>query len=573
MSEKLRRFNPEKTLIPEQQGTLPPEGTQVVYTSDGTIAFVGSREAVDQWTRSRQDEGATVEVEEGGILLPGLTDTHFHPGIYGMLELVHAIDVSTVRSIDELKLKISEAKMSGGGQPGEPLLMLNYDSSLLPALPSLNIDELEPSHPVFVIDRSFHGGAGNSAAMQLLERYLQSQFASRKRKNGGWDFPGKLNGQQFSEMFVLLALDVAESFQTVEGIQEQIEHQVDNYLSKGVTAVHELDVTSWNQFMAYLLYFRDWKQSGQQAEFPVRRLFISDRILERIVHEQEELMRTGLLTEEIKGIMGVKLYADGAFGCETALLSEPYLSEGHKHKHGIIVNRIKEAERAMHNVIKLGLNKVAVHAIGDAGIRRALEMAQRWQAIGHKKGIHPEFRFEHFELPTSDTIKGARDIGAWVSMQSNFGVEDVVYKDRLGDRVRMLCPHQDLVNEGVPMMLGSDGMPTSMLYVMWAAMHHPNPDQRLDAISALTAASAAAGAYEGSGRSVLKQGAKTDIVIANARLLEMLADGKLAEDYFREAARPAGERSTPIRSKVGELEKTVKKVFRAGKIVYDASHP
>lgn len=573
MPEKLRRFNPEKTFIPEQEGTLPAEGTQVVYAADGTIAFVGTRAAVDQWTRSREDEGATVEIEEGGVLLPGLTDTHFHPGLYGMLELVHAIDVSTVRSIDELKLKISEAKKGDGRQPGEPLLVLNYDSSLLPALNTINIDELEPTHPVFVIDRSFHGGAGNSAAMQLLNTYLESQFASRKRKTGGWDFPGKLNGQQFSEMFVLLALDVAESFQTIESIQDRIEHQVEDYISKGVTAVHELDVTSWNQFMAYLLYFRDWKQSGQQAEFPVRRLFISDRILERIVHEHDELMRSGLLTEDIKGIMGVKLYADGAFGCETALLSEPYLSEGHKHKHGIIVNRIKEAERAMHSVIKLGLNKVAVHAIGDAGIRRALEMAQRWQAMGNKRNIQPEFRFEHFELPTSDTIKGARSVGAWVSMQSNFGVEDTIYKDRLGDRARMLCPHQDLVNEGVPMMLGSDGMPTSMLYVIWAAMHNPNPKQRLDAISAITAASAAAGAYEGSGRSVLKQGAKTDIVIADARLLKMLADGKLAEDYFREAGRPAGERSTPIRSKVGELERSVRKVFRAGKIVYDVSHP
>ncbi len=572
MTEQFRRFNPEKTLIPEAEGRLPSEGTQVVVDADGTIAFVGTKEAVDQWTQSRQDEGATVEIEEGGVLFPGLTDTHFHPGIYGMLELVHTTDVSTARSVEELQRAIREAKSQGERAAGEPLLVLNYDSSLLPSLDQLNIDEVEQTHPVFIIDRSFHGGAGNSAAMQMLNTYLESQFASRKQKTGGWGFPGKISGQTFSEMFVILALDLAESFQSVEKIEEKIEHQVDEYLSKGVTAVHELDVTSWNQFMAYLLYFQDWKQSGQKGEFPVRRLFISDRILERVVHEHQALMDSGLLTDDIKGIMGVKLYADGAFGCETALLSEPYLSEGHKHKHGIIVNRVKEAERAMKNVIKLGLNKVAVHAIGDAGIRRALDFAQRWQKMGNAKGSNPQFRFEHFELPTQDTIKGARDIGAWVSMQSNFGVEDFVYQDRLGGRARLLCPHQDMVNEGVPMMLGSDGMPTSMLYVVWSAMHHPNPDQRLDAISAMTAASAAAGAYEGTGKGHLTVGAKTDIVIADPRLLQMLQDGKLAEDYFRDAARPAGERSTPIRNKVSQLESAVTKVFRNGEVVYRATH-
>ena len=46
-----------------------------------------------------------------------------------------------------------------------------------------------------------------------------------------------------------------------------------------------------------------------------------------------------------------------------------------------------------------------------------------------------------------------KGLGAWVSMQSNFGVEDQVYHDRLGDRTRLVCPHADMVSEGVRMML------------------------------------------------------------------------------------------------------------------------
>ena len=202
---------------------------------------------------------------------------------------------------------------------------------------------------------------------------------------------------------------------------------------------------------------------------------------------------------------------------------------------------------------------------------RALQFAQRWKQLAQEQGKNPEVRFEHFELPLGSAIKDTREVGAWVSIQPNFAVEDAVYTDRLEGRTRLLCPHTDIVNEGVPMMVGTDGMPKSMLYAIWSAMHHPDAAQRLDLISAIAASSAAVGSYEGDLKSVLKPGVKTDIVVANPQILQAFADGHLAEQYIEQALKPQNERKdVPVRDQVGNLEREIVKVFRQGKVVFDA---
>ncbi|MFH1426628.1 MAG: amidohydrolase family protein [Candidatus Kerfeldbacteria bacterium] len=572
-SKEFRHFKPEKVLIPEtEKGGLPSEGTQIIHDQDGRIAFCGSPHDVAQWVNARRDEGATFRTEEGGVLLPGLADTHYHPAIYGTLELLRPADASAVKSAGQLRNLAQEAlrERKGETHSDEPLVILNYDSSQVGSFSELNMDEVEATQPIFVLDRSFHSGAGNSAAMRVLDRYLEKNYSQRKQKSGAYDFPGYMKKQEIAEAFVFLAMELAESYQSVEKVEGAIETSVENYLAKGVTSIHEMAVMSWQQLMAYLLLHKEWKGKHPKMEFPVRQIYLTDAVVERFVREEDALVKSGLLTDDIKGILGVKLLADGSIGSRTALMDEPYLSADQKKQHGIIYNRMREAEKALKLAARSGLDKVAVHAIGDKGIVRAIEFGRKWMEIAEKGKIDPKFRMEHFELPQPESIREAGEMGAWVSMQPNFGLEDIVYHDRIGNRTRLLCPHADLTNEGVPMMFGSDGMPDSMLYVIWSAMHHHDPKHRLDAISAVTAASAAAGAYEGSLRGTLQPGSQTDIVVASPELLQVLADGRLAQDYFEQADLPPDQRTIPIRDQVGELERRILRVFRNGQLVHAA---
>ncbi len=569
-----RHFKPERVLIPEtEKGEAAPEGTQVIFDAHGQVAFSGARSDADAWVRSRQDEGANIDVHEGGVLLPGMTDTHYHPAVYGSFELMNSFDASDIRSVTELQRRVRmqrEQQLEAGVNVDEPIVVLNYDSSLLGKFEDLDLNALEGSHAVFVLDRSFHSGAGNDVAMKQLQRYLEEQYPHKKTRSGNFDFPGYLRGKEFSEAFVFLMADFAESFHTVAEVQEMIEQNVEGYLARGVTAIHEMEVTSWNQLMAYLLFKKQWGESQPGIEFPVRRMFLDVRMIDRLSRDSDQLVQSGLLTDDVLEIMGVKLLADGSIGSETALMSEPYLSDQEQAKRGIIYTRMKEMERALKQAARFGINKVATHAIGDAAIQRALEFGRRWQDIAASRNIDPQFRIEHFELPMGDAVRQTAELGAWVSMQPNFGMEDVVYHDRIGGRTRMLCPHADMVNEGVPFMFGSDGMPASMLYVVWSAMHHHDPKHRLDLLSAVTAASAAVGQYEGTGAGTLQPGSKTDIVVANPGLLAALENGRTAREYYEDSQRPAAQRTVDVRSTVGDLEQHVQKVIRSGQVVHQA---
>lgn len=568
MSERHREFThfqPEATLIPtNERGDAAQQRTEFVVDASGKIACVGTPEEVASWVRSQRDEGAEVQIEQGGVVLPGLTDTHYHPGLYSSIELSDPVNVAGVGSPQAFARMVETELGTRRLRPGQPLVVVNFDSGRVGKLGNITLDDVEQDQPLFVLDRSFHSGAANRRGAELLRQYLKKTYGERS-------FPGRFRGTEFSETYVITALELAESFQDIAAVQEAMTSDIDGYLAKGVTAMHELLVPTWNELMAYMLMRKEWGETHTGADFPVRRIFLDERLLGRLAQERDNLVRSGLFDNEFQGMLGVKFFADGAFGSETALLSDAYHGS---HKCGIAVTRMKEAEAAMRQLLKLGLNKVATHAIGDKGITRAIAFAKRWRSMAESRGVTPEFRFDHFEMPLGNAVEQARDLNAWASIQSNFGVEDQIYTDRLGERTRLLCPHADLASEGVPMMLGSDGMPKSMLYVVWSAMHHPDPNQRLDLLSAVTAASAAAGAYEhGDLRGVLTPGATTEIVVANPSILQAFADGRRADEYIAEALKPREERGPipDVRGQIAELEGHIVKVFASGQKVFDAT--
>jgi hypothetical protein len=104
-------------------------------------------------------------------------------------------------------------------------------------------------------------------------------------------------------------------------------------------------------------------------------------------------------------------------------------------------------------------------------------------------------------------------------------------------------------------------------------MHHPDPKQRLDVISAMLAASAAAGSYEGDLRGTLQQGSRTDIVVASPAILAELQDSSRAKAYYDESLKPADRRGDPnVRGMVNSLERHIEQVYRQGEVVYSATH-
>lgn len=150
-------------------------------------------------------------------------------------------------------------------------------------------------------------------------------------------------------------------------------------------------------------------------------------------------------------VMGVKFYADGALGSRGAALLDDYSDE--PGRRGLFVTEPDELARLVANVHRRGY-QCAVHAIGDAGVRAALDAVRRAQA-GDPSRRH---RIEHAQVVHPDDFAAFADLGVIASMQPTHCTSDMDWAEaRLGpDRVRGAYAWRTMLDHGVPLACGSD---------------------------------------------------------------------------------------------------------------------
>ncbi len=533
-------------------GEMLRETQVVVDPRIRRIVKVGPPDDVRDWLDAeRKEKGNMVgERVEGGAVLAGLTDAHQHPLDFAFLKLVGTGDVSRMEKADVLRKLGRMAKEKE--DPTKPLVLIGLDTTKVKDLTNVDLERIAPNRDVLVFDNSFHAGVISNRMGEKL-RILAKQ--SSQKPAGSFKRDGT-----FSEGYAIKAIEVAEAAYSIENIEQAIDTQVEGYLTQGITSMHDLLALTNNQFIAALRSRKRWGEKG--LEFPVTRFHLRPEQLVEIGKLMPSLERAGLLDQtEFPQIAGIKLLADGSFGSHTAKMSEEYEDHQHggKSGHGIFYDTVRQMNEGIKLAREHGLSNVAIHAIGDAGIQRSLNVAQKWIEKGRSGEIDPiRFRIEHFELPLpiEKTLRRVKDLGIWVVPQPNF-LLDYVYKDRLGDRTRWICPHQEIVNAGIPMMFGTDGeagMSDSMLYAIYLATHAPEEQQRLSLTQALLASTVTTAQFEGDERGLMKAGHKADIIVANPSLLRKLAEGESDVTYNAD--------------KIAELEGTIERVYKGGTQVY-----
>lgn len=144
---------------------------------------------------------------------------------------------------------------------------------------------------------------------------------------------------------------------------------------------------------------------------------------------------------------GVKLFLDGALGSQTAWMLEPY--EG-SADHGIVLTPESDARDALTRAARGGI-AATVHAIGDAAVRRALEILETLPPVA------TSHRIEHFQLfHPADADRAAR-AGIVASMQPVHLLTDIPLVDRhWGSRGRGAYAFRTLLAAGTPLVFGSD---------------------------------------------------------------------------------------------------------------------
>jgi predicted amidohydrolase YtcJ len=144
---------------------------------------------------------------------------------------------------------------------------------------------------------------------------------------------------------------------------------------------------------------------------------------------------------------GVKLFLDGSLGSRTAWMLDPY--EGGSDS-GMPLASEAEARGAVRLAAEGGLACV-VHAIGDAAVRRALDLLET-----APRGLLPH-RIEHFQCVHPDDLPRASRAGIVASMQPGHLPGDVgLAEEHWGRRSAGAYACKSLLSRGTVLAFGSD---------------------------------------------------------------------------------------------------------------------
>ena len=391
------------------------------------------------------------------ITIPGLRDLHTHPFIYSMMEAARTIDISKCETADQVKKALEGGKGHG----------VIVADGLKIKITAKELDSISSEDHVIVIDPSYHGGVVNSKTARTLK-----EKAKGKNVKGDLLSSGKWN-EEYLKLCLQVIAETLDKGELVGRVVDWVHRQKAN----GIVEIHDLDSEGVLGLEVLTAARERWG-----PDFPVTRVFASP---DAIAHIPKKLATK---LDSYFGGVGAKIYADGSIGSFTAGVELQYY--GTRNRGKLLCNA-RELEGIIRNIRLMdGLVPViAIHAIGDRGIKFALDMASKLnQAVGKQSWI------QHYELSGIERIllltKRLFEDGsvAGVVTNPNFVSDVTVYAQRLGNRVEWINPHASILELGIPLRFGTDGMPQDMVQAVCDAAEHPVERHRISLDDALKVA-------------------------------------------------------------------------------------
>ena len=441
----------------DESGWHPDAEAIVIKGSD--ILFVGSSHDAMEF---RGGSSRVIDLA-GATVLPGLVDSHTHTfGLGALLDQVNLVGVATeeeaVALIVERAKSVPKGEWIVGRGWDEGAWANAYpDKALLTAA--------VPDHPVFMDSLHSFGGWGNQAARDAAGITAKTEVPVGGEMRLGSD--GQPSGLFLNQGVEMLRDAVPEPSR--ESLANQLLLGLNQMAADGYTAVHDAGLDT--KAMSIL------EELEAADKLPIR-------VYAMLSLRDEDLIREWIEkgpdsdTDSMLVTRTVKAYYDGALGSRGARLLYDYADQpGHRgiSGDGYGFNQALNA-RAM----KAGF-QIAIHAIGDAGNREAIDILENVfkedpSTAGNRH------RIEHAQVISPEDIPRLGPLGIIASMEPPHAMEDKTWAEqRLGsERILGAYAWRSLREAGASLTFNSDnpGSDHDIFYGLHSAITRQDKNQQ-----------------------------------------------------------------------------------------------
>jgi predicted amidohydrolase YtcJ len=430
-----------------------------VMVKDGRIIDLGDD---SQLIKKYKNQDTELIDFQGGMVLPGLTDSHMHLISHGTKLL--SLDFSQCTHAQEMKRMLQE-KVSKTPE-GTWIIGVGWNENNFPdrkIFTREELDECSSKHPILLSRVCSHATLVNSLALSLA-----GVNEATPDPAGGVivkDDKGNLTGLLLDNASLLVHNKVPQP--SDQDLKRALETAIRDCWSLGLVGGHSEDTRQCGSFdRAYKLF--DETVNRENHFF---------RVHELVYHEYiEEMVSQGLTYGSgtpFFNIGAMKVFADGALGGRSALLSTPY--SDNPTTNGVGIHTLEELKGLVKKARSHSF-PIAIHAIGDQALENALD------ALESEKLSNGIDRIIHAQVIRHDLLERMTKANIVVDIQPRFVASDFPWvTERLGeDRIRWSYAWKTLLHAGIPCAGGSDAPiePVNPLLGLHAAVTRVKPDEK-----------------------------------------------------------------------------------------------
>ena len=500
----------------------------LILSSDKVILMIGDQKAqplsiaiknkkiiwVGSHKNAKNIQGKHIDFGDQAIL-PGFIDAHGHASYLAFATQVANLaspPVGGINTIKELQAELIKFIEESNLQPGEWVMGLGYDDSLLSEQrhpTKEDLDAVSTEHPIYLIHVSAHLGAANSLALSLANINTET-----KDPPGGkirrYQNSSEPNGVfEETAAYPLQQLAMSAYKDPIGSVKSAMEI----YAKNGITTAQ--DGASSKETIGLM--------QAADAQGKINLDIISYPIGQNGLLKEIDTLSFGSYTGRLK-IGGIKLILDGSPQGKTAYLTEPYYKPPHSESDsykGYPLIPQSEVSKWVQEYAELKI-PIMAHANGDAAADMLIEAVKEANMNSDHRTIM--IHAQTVREDQLDQMKELKIIPSYFSTHTFYWGDwhrDSVFGE---ERAMRISPTKSSLDRNMPFTVHNDApvVPPDMIRLLWSTTNRKTrsgkvlgEEQKISTYAALEAMTinAAYQHFEDDIKGTIEVGKQADLVV------------------------------------------------------------